>query len=331
VDALPTQELDNRNPISPTRLTFALSLITRESDYQQEQAVSAQECARRLKVDIEISYADNDAIKQSQQLLQIIQKRSREVNALIFEPAGNTAFPQVAGAAVAAGLGWVVMNRSDDSISELRQRYGSPICSVTEDHKETGRILGRQVAALLPQGGTLLCLQGPSSSPVTASRLAGMEETKPTNINLKFLRSAQWTEEGGYNAVAAWLRLSTSHDAAIIGIMGQSDLIALGAYRAFRELAPYEKRDYWLRLPFLGVNGLKLGRDAVQRGTLAATVVVPPSAAVAIESLVRAYREGVRPAERIFVTPKSFPELAVLASRGEMSQFPIVEPPNRMK
>jgi ABC-type sugar transport system substrate-binding protein len=320
VDALLTQEFGNKSPNSLTKLTFALSLITRESDYQQEQAVSARECARRLNVDVEISYCDNDAIRQSQQLLEVIQNRSQQVNALIFEPAGNTAFPQVARAAAAAGLGWVIMNRSDDSIAELRQRYNSPICSVTEDHKETGRILGRQVAALLPQGGVVLCLQGPSGSPVTALRLAGMEETKPANINLKLLRSAHWTEEGGYNAVAAWLRLSTSQDADIVGVMGQSDLIALGAYRAFREHAQAEKRDRWLRLPFLGVNGLKLGRNAVQRGTLAATVVVPPSADVAIESLVRAYREGVRPAERIFVAPTSFPELAALASRSEKSK-----------
>jgi ABC-type sugar transport system substrate-binding protein len=309
------QESGNKSPNLPTKLTFVLSLITRESDYQQEQAISAQECARRLKVDIEISYCDNDAIKQSQQLLEVIQNRSHGVNALIFEPAGSTAFPQVARAAVAAGLGWVVMNRSDDSIAELRQRFVSPICSVTEDHIETGRILGRQVAALLPKGGMLLCLQGPSGSPVSALRLTGMEETKPANIDLKFLRSAHWTEEGGYNAVAAWLRLSTSHDADIIGIIGQSDLIALGAYRAFRDHAQVEKRDHWLSLPFLGVNGLKLGRDAVKRGTLAATIVVPPSAGVAIECLVRAYREGIRPPERIFVKPPSFPELPVLAPR----------------
>ena len=314
------QEFDNKRPDPLAKLTFVLSLITRESDYQQEQAICAQECARRLKVDIEICYADNDAIKQSQQLLQVIQNRSRKLNALILEPAGNTAFPQVARAAAAVGLGWVVMNRSDDSIAELRQRYGSPICSVTEDHNETGRILGRQVAALFPRGGMLLCLKGPSGSPVTALRLAGMEETKPANIDLKFLRSAYWTEEGGYQAVAGWLRLSTSHDADIIGIMGQSDLIALGAYRAFREQARADKRDHWLGLPFLGVNGLRLGQDAVQRGMLAATVVVPPSAGVAIESLVRAYREGVRPAERICITPKSFPELELLASRSEKSK-----------
>jgi ABC-type sugar transport system substrate-binding protein len=308
------QGSSSSNP--PAKLNFVVSLITRESDYQREQANSAEEAARRLNVDVQILYADNDAIKQSQQLLEVIQNPSSGVNALILEPAGNTAFPQVARAAAGADIGWVVMNRSDASIAELRSRYRSPICTVTEDHKETGRILGRQIAILLPRGGTVLCLQGPTGSPVTAWRLEGMNETKPENIELKFLRSVHWTEEGGYHAVASWLRLSTSHDVDIAGVIGQSDLIALGAHRAFREQTSGEKRDRWLKLPFIGVNGLKAGQDAVRTGVLAATVVVPPSATAAIETLVRAYREGVRPPECVVVMPKSFPDLATLSPRG---------------
>jgi len=314
------EERSGRSPSPSGKLIFALSLITRDSDYQREQANSAQQCGRRFNVEIAISYADNDAIQQSQQLLEVIQNRSSGVSALIFEPAGNTAFPQVARAAAAAGLGWVVMNRSDGSIAELRSRYHSPICTVTEDHRGTGRILGQQLAVLLPEGGTVLCLQGPAGSPVTAWRLEAMNETKPANLELRFLRSAHWTEEGGYNAVAAWLRLSTSHHTDAVAVMGQSDLIALGAYRALREHTTGKERDHWLGLPFLGVNGLKVGRDAVQRGVLASTVVVPPSAGVAVETLVRAYREGVRPQECILVTSQSFPDLGTLASQRRKSR-----------
>jgi ABC-type sugar transport system substrate-binding protein len=311
------EEPHSRQSNSSTKLTFLVSLITQESDYQREQANSAQEAGRQLDVEIEISYADNDAIKQSQQLLDVIQNRSSAVNALIFEPAGSTALPHAARAAASAGLGWVVMNRGDASIAELRSQYDSPTCIVTEDHRETGRILGLQMGALLPNGGTVLCIEGPSASPVTASRLVGTNETRPANIALKSLRSAHWTEEGGYNAVAGWLRLSTSRDADIAGVMGQSDLIALGAYRAFRELTTGVRRDRWLELPFLGVNGLKLGQNAVLRGMLASTVVVPPSARTAVETLVRAYREGIRPQERILVTPKSFPDLGKLTPRSK--------------
>lgn len=296
-------------------LSFLVSLITDQSDYQREQADTARKAAQRLNVNLQILYADNDAIEQSQQLLEVIQNPSRAVNAVILEPAGATAFPEVARAAATAGIGWAIMNRTDPSIAELRSRYEHPIFSVTTDHEETGRILGRQIAILLPRGGTVLCVQGPSGNPVSEQRLAGMGETKPKNITLKFLRSNYWTEAAGFQAVSSWMRLATSHDADIAGVVAQSDLIALGAYRAFQEQTKGVERDRWLKLPFLGVNGLKLGETAVRSGKLASTVVIPPSTVPAIDMLVRAYREGARPPERTLVAPKPFPDWAILAPR----------------
>ncbi|HKS82100.1 MAG TPA: sugar ABC transporter substrate-binding protein [Candidatus Acidoferrales bacterium] len=298
------------------RLRFVVSLITQESDYQLEQAEAAQQTARRLDVDVQISYADNDAIKQSQQLFEVIQNPSSGVNALILEPAGSTAFPQVAQAALAAGMGWVVMNRDDASIAELRSRFSHPIFAVNADQEETGRILGRQIANLLPQAGTVLCIQGPSANPVSKQRMAGMSETKPDNINLKLLRSTFWTEAGGYQAIKSWLSLSVSHDDSIAGVVAQSDLIALGAHRAFLELTSGEAKEKWASVPFLGVNGLKVGQNAVRNGVLASTVEVPPSVVPAIELLVRAYRETSRPPERTLVAPKSYPALHELAPRA---------------
>lgn len=55
------------------KLTFVLSLITQDNDYQIEQAASAEEAARRLGIHLKIVFADNDAIQQSQQILQFIQ------------------------------------------------------------------------------------------------------------------------------------------------------------------------------------------------------------------------------------------------------------------
>jgi hypothetical protein len=54
-------------------LRFIVSLITKENDYQVEQAASAQAAAQKLGVDVQILYADNDAITQSTQLLKAIQ------------------------------------------------------------------------------------------------------------------------------------------------------------------------------------------------------------------------------------------------------------------
>jgi hypothetical protein len=43
------------------RLKFVLSLITLDNDYQVDQAVTAEETARRLDVDVQILFADSDA------------------------------------------------------------------------------------------------------------------------------------------------------------------------------------------------------------------------------------------------------------------------------
>jgi ribose transport system substrate-binding protein len=294
-------------------LCFAVSLITEDSDYQREQAAAAKQAADRLKATVRIFYAQNDAIKQNQQLFETIQNHSSGVDAIIVEPAGSTALPQVARAAVDAGLGWVLLNRDDASVSELATRSKTPVFAVTADQEETGRILGHQLRALVPAGGDVLCIQGPTSNPVSAQRLDGMNDTKPENITLKILRSPYWTEAGGFQTVNSWLRLSTSHQGEFAAVIGQSDLIALGARRAFQELSNVALRGRWLSLPFLGVNGLKVGQNAVRRRELASTVAIPPSTVPAIEMLVQAYRNG-QPAPRVtFVRPSSYPSLDVLS------------------
>ena len=85
------------------RLSFLVSLTNNDNDYQQEQAAAAEKAARRLGVDVKIIHANNDALAQSQQLLHYVQDSGVvRPDAIMFEPAGGTAFPQVARAAAAA-------------------------------------------------------------------------------------------------------------------------------------------------------------------------------------------------------------------------------------
>src|SRR5580700_9675268 len=147
------------------KLKFLVSLTTNDNDYQIEQAADAEAAARRLGVEVQIIYAENDSITQSQQILNVIQSRSdSHPDGIVFEPVGGTALPQVARAAAAAGIGWVVLNRNVEYIAEIRKAYRIPAFCITSDHEEIGRIQGRQLAAILPNGGTALYIQGPSES-----------------------------------------------------------------------------------------------------------------------------------------------------------------------
>src|SRR6202790_5066149 len=150
------------------KLKFLVFLTTDDNDYQIEQSESAEQAARKTGVDVQIIHAQNDAINQSTQLLKAVQSpKELRPDAIIFEPVGGTALPQVAKAAVSAGIGWAVLNRDAAYISELRQSSKVPIFGVSSDQVEVGRISARQCAALLPRGGSIIYIQGPSASTVS--------------------------------------------------------------------------------------------------------------------------------------------------------------------
>ena len=295
-----------------SKIKFVLSLITSENDYQREQARAAEAVARRLQVDLEILYADNDSVTQSSQMLEVIHKYKSELSGILVEPAGGTGFPQVGRAAVSSGIAWVLLNRDASSLADLRRNFPIPAFAVSSDHTDVGRMQARQLAALLPGGGSVLCIQGPSGSAAAQQRMSGLQEAKPGNIVLKILKSPNWTEEGGYHAVLSWLRLTTSRQQPIDVVAGQNDLIALGARRAFEEVKA-EGASPWSNLPFLGVDGLpKTGQAWVSKGSLAATIVVPPVSGPALELAVDALLKKKQPADLHLIPAHSFPGMESL-------------------
>ena len=297
------------------KLTFVLSLTNNDNDYQLEQASAAEDACKRLGGQLQILSADNDAITQSQQLLKIIQSESTtHPDAILFEPAGGTAMPQVARAAAAAGIGWVVLNREVEYIAELRRSHRVPAFSLTSNHEEIGRIQGRQLAALLPDGGSVLYIQGPAESLAAKQRSLGMYGTKPATIDVKPMK-AHWTEESSFRMVSSWLRLSTSHQTQIHAVVAQDDSMAIGARKAFYQMPAGASRDRWLSIPYLGCDGLpNSGQAWVRQGLLAATIYIPPNAGTAIEMLVQAIRNGKTPPEQTLTVPVSYPALETLHS-----------------
>ena len=298
------------------KLRFLVSLTTNDNDYQIEQAQSAEEAAGKFGVELQVIYADNDAITQSTQLLKAIQAgESHRPDAIIFEPVGGTALPQVARAAASAGIGWAVLNREANYVPEMRKSSTAPVFVVTSDHLEIGRIQGRQIAALLPHGGTILCIQGPAENSAAKERSAGMQETKPANAHTILLRG-QWTEESSQKAVRSWLKLTTSHKAAIDLIAAQDDSMAIGARKAFEELTDEAEKERWLQLPFLGCDGLpKTGQAWVKSGLLTATIFIPPNTGQAIEMFVDGMQRGKQLPERAITVATSVPPFEQLKRR----------------
>jgi ribose transport system substrate-binding protein len=298
------------------KIRVVVSLMTRENDYQLEQAASAQESATSLGIEAQIIFSDNDAITQGTQLLKIIQADpTTRPDAILCEPVGGPCLPQVARAAVQAGIPWVLLNREADYVAELRRSTPRlAIFSIGSDQKEVGRIQGLQLASLVRDGGGVLHIQGPSENSTARDRTLGLQATLPPHIHVTTLRG-QWTEESAQRSVESWLRLNTSQKVSIGAVAGQNDAMAMGARKAFSTLDSTTDRDRWLRLPYLGCDGVtKTGQSWVRTGMLAATVVIPTTAGRAISILHQALLTDLRPPERTFTTPESFPPVSQLGN-----------------
>ncbi len=177
---------------------------------------------------------------------------------------------------------------------------------------EVGRIAGRQCAALLPGGGTILYIEGPSQNIVARERESGLQETKPSNIHVASLKG-QWTEESARRSVSSWLKLSTSQKAAIDLVVAQNDAMAIGARKALQEISSEVDRERWMRVPFLGCDGVpNTGQSWIRSGLLTATIFTPPNTGQAIEMFVDAIQRKKAVPERAFTVAASIPSIESL-------------------
>ena len=242
---------------------------------------------------------------QIQQLFRFVHLPDGErPAAIVVETVTGEGLERVARNAVAAGIGWVLLNRQVPYVEALRrERPDVAVAMVSTDQEEVGRIQARQFRALLPRGGSVLYVQGPPDTSVARDRLLGAESgTRDAGIHFKIV-SGDWTEESGEKAVASWLRLKTSESFRPDLVGCQNDAMALGAGRAVQQLRPE-----WRDVRFTGVDGLPQGgRKLVDAGVLVATVVTPSNTGPALERLATWLRTGQLPPRDVLLEPHSYP------------------------
>jgi ribose transport system substrate-binding protein len=259
-----------------------------------------------------VVFAESNAVLQIQQLFRHVHAPEGErPAAIVAETVTGEGLERVARNAVKAGVGWVLLNGSVRYVDALRaERADLPIGNVALDNVEVGRIQGRQVRALVPGGGHVLCLQGPADTSAASERLAGLREALGAGYEIKVL-NGDWTEPSGEKAIAVWLRLKTSEGYRPGAVVSQNDAMAVGVRRAIHALRPE-----WAAAPVLGCDGLpEGGQRLVRSGELAATVVTPTTAGHAV-SLVGRALAGEPFAADVRLAPRSFPAEDELARRG---------------
>ena len=284
---------------------LVVSLTSADQEYQALQGEDAREAARRCGVDVEVLFAEDNAVQQIQQLFRFIHAGEEErPAALLVHTRVPDGLERVARNATQAGLGWVLLNRTAAYVEALRREHpGLAVAAVTTDHLEIGRIHARQLARLCPEGAHVLYVQGPADAPAAKLRLEGLEQAlRGRPYELKVV-NGEWTAASAEKAIAAWLRLKTAELFAPRAVVCQNDNMARGTREALSRLQPE-----WARLPFLGCDGLPNGgRRDVDEGRLAGTVAMPSCAGPAVELAVRWVRTRTVPPAETVLAPAPYP------------------------
>jgi len=294
---------------------LVISLVSEQQEYQALQATDATSTAARLGVEIDVVFADDNAVLQIQQLFRYLHAPEAErPSALLVHTRAPDGLERVARNAAQAGVGWVLLGRAATYVETLRREHPKVLmAAVSADHAEIGRVHGRQLVERLPAGGQVLYVQGPLDAPAARLRLEGLElETRGCGYELKIL-NGDWTEGSAEKAIAAWLRLKTAERFHPAIVVAQNDNMARGAQKALERLRPE-----WARLAFVGCDGLpESGRRDVDEGRLAATVVMPSCAGPAVALAARWAKDGTLPPAETILPPLPYPSPPAAPKRPE--------------
>jgi len=295
-----------------TKPKVVVSLLSEEQEFQVMQAADARQAAARLNLQLEVLYAEGNAVVQIQQLFRFIHAREEQPLAIVVESTTGEGLERVARNAVKAGIGWLIVNTDVSYLDELQRHHPElPISAIGGDQKEIGRIQGRQVRQLLPPGGSILCVQGPPDSAATLGRAEGLGEALGEGRYQLKAVNGDWTEKGGARAMASWLRLKTVELFRPDVIVCQNDMMAIGARRTLEE-----QRREWSRTPFLGCDGLPAsGQQHVEAGRLAATVVIPSNTGPALDLLASWSQDRKPLPAEVLLPPSSFPPESRIGAR----------------
>jgi ABC-type sugar transport system substrate-binding protein len=284
---------------------IVVSLTSQDQEYQALQGEDAREAGRRHGVLVEVLFAEDNAVLQIQQLFRFVHAADGERPvALIVHTRVPDGLERVARNAIQAGIGWILLNRTAPYVDAARREHPRvAVAAVTTDHVEIGRIHGRQLTKLCPDGAHVLYVQGPKNASAATLRLQGLEEVLSGRpYELKVL-NGEWTAASADKAVAGWMRLRTAELFQPTVVVSQNDLMARGAKAALERLKPE-----WARLPFLGCDGLpKGGKLDVDEGRLASTVTMPSCASPAVDLAVRWMRTGAVPPASTVLAPSPYP------------------------
>ncbi|MCO5223667.1 MAG: substrate-binding domain-containing protein, partial [Thermomicrobiales bacterium] len=210
------------------------------------------------------------------------------VNGVVISPNDAAALAPAIQAVIDAGIPVVTVDRNVADVPTLAH--------VGADNVEGGRIQGRYLLEVLPDGGDVYELQGQPGATPAIDRHAGLDEIIAAQdaVNIVVSQTAEFARD----------KAVTVFESALAGNPEPAAVVCANDDMAFgvSEVA----QSQGLSIPIIGFDSLPEALIAINDGTMAATIEQFPGgqAAQALDILVAFLRDGAEPAEHdTYLTP----------------------------
>jgi ABC-type sugar transport system substrate-binding protein len=238
----------------------------------------AKEKAADLDIELIIQDGQDDSATQSANLEAAI---AQGVDGVVISPRDVEALAPAIQSVIDAGIPVVTIDRNVEGVETLGH--------VGADNVRGGEKQGEYLMEILPDGGQIIELQGTVGASPAIDRSAGFNSVIADHpeYEIVFQQTAAFRRDQGLSVTEQALQANPDVDA----IVAANDDMALGAAEAVAGAG--------LDIPIIGFDALPEALQAIQNGTLAATVEQWPGRQTsgAMEVLVNFLRDGTEPAE----------------------------------
>ena len=251
---------------SSDKPTIALVLKTLNNPFFIDMKKGAEDTAAKLGVNLTVQAAERevDVDKQMQIIENLIQGKAA---ALCVTPSGSKEVVPAIVKANRAGIPVVIVDTRVDPQS-LKQAGGQVAGFIGSDNFEGGKLAGEFIVKRLGGKGKVAILEGIPGHETGDSRLKGLRSAFEGHPDIQIVASqtANWERDQGYNVFQNILQ---SHP-DVQALFACSDLMALGAVEA---IAAAKKTG---TIVVVGFDAFSEAREAVQKGTMDATIAQSP-------------------------------------------------------
>jgi ribose transport system substrate-binding protein len=234
--------------------TIGVSISTLNNPFFVELRDGIKEEADEYGYDVTVLDAQDDTAAQLDHIDDLI---AQKVDIIIINPVDSDAIATAVEAANDAGIPVITVDRSANG--------GEVVTHIASDNVAGGKMAGEYLLELVGQNAKVVELQGIPGASATIDRGEGFHSAVDGKLNVVSSITANFNRSEGLSVMEDLLEANPT----LVGVFAHNDEMALGAIQALKAAGRTD-------VVVVGFDATDDAKDAVEEGTMAATVAQQP-------------------------------------------------------